>query len=125
MEAPWISVYEPKKWSVYTVAVSSPENQTLHASLRRLGDEELLVCGAESEAAARHWKRNHSVEGVLFYDAEQLLAMEFDRVYGVSVVGILTAEWNGHPVGSLVMSVFKGVTEQPPFLTIGIANPMP
>ncbi|MDP3769610.1 MAG: hypothetical protein U1A23_04115 [Candidatus Sungbacteria bacterium] len=122
MKAPWISMYETRKWTVCTVLFSSPAKEALDASLRRLGDEELFVCGAESEAAARHWGRNQSVTGLLFYDLEQLWAMELDKVYGVSEVGVLTTEWNGHPPGSLVMSVFRGVTEQPPFITVGIAK---
>lgn len=122
MEVPWISVYEPKEWSLYTIVLSSPEYHALHASLRTLEDAEFLVCGGESQAAANHWEKNHSVESVLFYDIEQLWSMGFDKVYGVSAVGVLTAEWKGHSAGSLVMSVYKGVTENPPCVTVGIAK---
>lgn len=125
MEAPWISVYEPKEWTVYTVLFASPDQETLDDSLKIMGDRELFVCGAESEAAANHWHRTHSIENVFFYDIEQLWAMGLDRVYGVREVGMLTTEWKGHPSGSLVLSVYKGVTEEPRFFTVGIANPMP
>ena len=121
MEAPWISAYQPKEWTVQQIFVQSQDWLTLNESLRSLKDDELLVCAAESEMAAELWKKTKSVCGVLFFDIEQLLAMDLDVVYGGDV-GVLTKEWKGHPVGSLVMTTYKGVRAEIPFMTIGVAR---
>lgn len=122
MNEPWISAYKQKDWIVYEVPLESEEWRKLKESLRELEDHELFVCAAESEYAADRWKQTQSVKGVLFSDIEQLWAMNLDKVYGVSQVGLLTKEWKGHPVGSLVMIVYRGVMEEPKFFTVGVAT---
>jgi len=121
METPWITPYQPREWTVYQVFVPSDDWLTLTESLRRVEDHELLVCGAESEMAAERWKEKNSVDGVLFYDIEQLWAMNLDVVYGADV-GILTEEWKAHPAGSLVMTTYRGVRAEPRYMTIGVAK---
>lgn len=119
MEAPWITAYQPREWSVYQVFVPSEDWLTLTESLDpRCG---LVTCQSESQMAADIWKRTASVRGVFFPDFEQLLGMNLDDVYGADLA-VLTAEWKGHPAGSLVMTTYKGVREEPRFMTIGVAS---
>lgn len=80
------------------------------------------MCGSDSQYAADHWRRAQSVKDVLFYDFEQLLMMNFDRIYGVDSVGLLTEEWKGHPAGSLVMILYRGVKNEPSFFTVCVAK---
>jgi len=122
MEQSWFSSYETRQWTLHKVPFASNDKKDFDSSLKVLGDTELLVCGEGSPLAESRWNRSRSLEGLLFYDVEQLLAMDLDTVYGVDEVGILTNEWKGHPVGSLAMSIFKGVNEEPRCLTICIAK---
>lgn len=121
MKTPWISLYEPKDWDVYQVFLQSDEMDALRESQRPIEDHELLVCGAESEMMARRWEVTKSLKDVLFYDVEQLWAMNLDVVYGANV-SVLTKEWKGHPTGSLVMETYKGVNEEPRYFTVGVAR---
>ena len=80
MEAPWINSYQPKDWAVYVVQLPSEDYTSLTESIRPVADYELFSCGAESQAAADHWKRTGDVDRLFFYDLEQLWAMNFDVV---------------------------------------------
>lgn len=115
----WIKLYVPKQWVTYDLAMSSQEYKELMALLE---ESSLCVCGEESEMAVNHWRRNKSLDGLLFYDTEQILGMNMDKVYGVSEIGVLKREWKGHPAGSLVMSVYSRVREDPPVVTVGVAK---
>ena len=117
--APWINGYECKNWKLYEVLMGSSEMESLCSSL---GDSGFFVCAAESEAARKWWTDHKSIDGLLFYDIEQLWAWGLYCIYGVHLEGILTKEWNGHPKESLVLSVFKGVTKSPPFCTVGVVH---
>jgi len=78
---------------------------------------EFVLYAAESEGAARAHRR--SVEdgieypNFFFWDFEQLIAADRDRVYGLSRLGRLTTEWNGHPPNSLVMVTYEGIEDEP------------
>jgi len=118
MKKSWIDAYQPRSWTLHRIDISfTTELDSL------LAESGLEVCGGESQVAAAYWERTKSVENMLYFDMEQLLGMDLDRAYGVDRVGILTAEWQGHPAGSLVMSIYRGVRDTPPQLTVCVSEP--
>lgn len=121
-DMPWISAYKPKEWTLHEIKLHSEEFIALFSALEEVYESELFVCAAESEAASNRWNERKSVEGMLFHDMEQILAMNLDRVYGVHDVSHLKKEWNGHPAGSLVMIIYKGADTEQPFFTVCVAT---
>lgn len=122
MKIDWFTDYETRKWTLYKVLFYSAERKEFYDSVRICEDSELFVCSEASPLDEARWRRGQTLKKILFYDVEQLLAMDLDTVYGVDEVSILTKEWRGHPPGSLAMSIYKGVDEDPPCLTICIAK---
>ena len=115
----WAKQYETKSWTKYEVTVWSDDYKKLSSLFEK---SDLVCCGEESPMAEEFWELVHSVEGLFFYDTEQIIGMGMDAVYGVSDFGILTKEWRGNPAGSLVLSVYSGVTKNPPTVTVGVAR---
>jgi len=98
-------LYVPKEWAVCEVDIG--EYQELRFIL---GPTEFKSCGSDSCLAMEYFTRRGSVEGLFFFDTEQIF-MNLDKVYGEMALGRLEREWRGHPVGSLVFIVAKGVDE--------------
>lgn len=121
MDMPWISAYKPRDWSLYEVSIPSEERDLLLRSSQEIEDNELFVCGGESEKAKDWWERSHSVKGLFFFDIEQVWSMGFDKAYGGYLLR-LVEEWKGHPKDSLVFVTYKGVDEDSRFFTIGVAK---
>lgn len=119
---PWVDAYEPHEWTVHTITLQ--EAEALTKKLRPIRDGEVVVCGAESPAAADHWRREGNVDRVFYYDFEQM-AMGLDKTYGVADFGVLLEPWNGHQAGALVLSVYSGVTKTPPSMTAAVADASP
>jgi hypothetical protein len=111
--------YQLHCWELRQVELASPAYQDL---LGKIGPSELNNCGYESAIAARHYGDHHSSQGLFFYDAEQLLSMELDAVYGVAKFGVLTEGWENFAPGALVLVLYRGVTEIPPTLTVAISS---
>lgn len=120
MDTPWISAYEPKKWTLHEVPLQSDNWTALKESVEK--NSQVQVFAAESPMAVDWWKKNGSVKGLLFYDLEQLWQMELDDVYGVNHAGRLTKNWKEHTAGSFVMILCKGVTNDPPFFTVAVTT---
>lgn len=110
-------IYQPKNWKKYEVVVHSEQYKKLSSLL---AESNLECCGEESDVAMRVFNRNHSVEGLFFFDTEQILGMDMDKAYGVDRFGILIAEWMGHSAGSLILSVYSGAEKDPPTVTVGV-----
>ncbi|MDO8600461.1 MAG: hypothetical protein Q7R73_02445 [bacterium] len=109
--------YEPKTWKTYEIVMGSEESRELDSLLT---ESTLVSCGEESPLALDHWERARSTKDLFFYDTEQVLGMNMDKIYGVDRFGVLTKEWRGHPAGSLVFSVYSGVEKNPPTVTLGV-----
>lgn len=101
--------YTPRDWEVYELEIDS-EWRELQKLTETTG---LTSCGASSAFALDHFKRTSSIDGLFFYDTEQIF-MDLDTVYGELFLGKLTQEWRGHPVGSLVFAVTR-ITEKSKF----------
>jgi hypothetical protein len=71
--------YQLHCWELRHVARGSAEHQAL---LPKIGPSPLNNCGCESAVARRHYGEQHTSAGLFFIDAEQLLSMELDAVYG-------------------------------------------
>lgn len=105
-------IYKPRKWKMYEVEIGGVEYNHL-CDCDIVGREEdlgLKVCGASSPMALDWFDKKNSVDGLLFYDTEQV-AMGLDSVYGVMLSGPLLKEWRGHSVGAIVLMITKGVHE--------------
>ena len=74
--------------------------------------QQFNICGSKSRLAARIHNAHQISAGkppnFFFWDLEQIAAGH--KVHGLSAVGKLTSEWRGHPVGSLVMVTYEGVS---------------
>lgn len=107
-DMPWIDAYVPHDWSVYQLYVRNPDGPVLADAM-----DEFKVCGAESGLAENLFKYadicGNKPPNFFFWDLEQMAA-DHD-VFGVNKLGRLTAEWNGHPIGSLVMVTYEGISE--------------
>lgn len=109
--------YTPRNWKVYELEIGD-DYRTLRELLTSTEETGLKSCGSSSEVAIDHFKRTGSVEGLFFFDTEQIFMDLDDVVYGQMALGKLTQEWRGHPAGSLVFAVAKGVDEGK--FTIGV-----
>jgi hypothetical protein len=105
---PWIDAYEPRDWTVYQLSIRNPDGPVLADVM-----DEFEVCGAESGWAAELYKKAESSSSkppnFFFWDLEQMSADH--NAFGINKLGRLTAEWNGHPAGSLVMVTYEGMSE--------------
>lgn len=110
--------YTPKEWVVYELEIHG-EYKVLKEILSSKEEVGLILCGSDSEVAKGHFERTGSVKKLFFFDTEQIL-MNLDKCYGTMGFGGLTQEWRGHPVGSLVFVVAKGVEEGN--FTVGVAK---
>lgn len=117
METPWLNTYTPRQWTLMRIGPESQEYRDLKTKVH----ESFTIMSAESLSARRHWKKHQSNDGVIYFDFEQLIGMDFDRVYGIAEIGVLTENWFGYPAGSLVMVTYKGAIDNPPAFTVGIA----
>ena len=90
--------YTPHKWKMYELYITN-ECRGLENILEKT---ELDSCGAGSQVSIDHFHRTGSVDGLFFYDTEQIF-MDLDKIYGVMKFGRLTREWRGHPIGALVL----------------------
>jgi hypothetical protein len=120
METPWLDNYPTRKWTIVVVGTASLEYRQLMESV----DERhsIFVAGAEGGRAENHWKVNPSDKNVLYFDYEQIVSMDFDRVYGIGAIGFLKKEWMGHPAGSLIMVTYRGVCDTPPTFAVGVTT---
>lgn len=120
METPWLDNYPSRKWTLVVIRAGSAEHKYLRESLR---DSSFEICGAESERAKRIWEKRGSTAGVIFFDYEQLINMDLDQAYGILDYGVLDIPWLGYPAGTIIMAVCKGITEDPPLITVAVCNP--
>ena len=109
--------YTPRNWAVYELEIGV-EYRTLRELLTSTEETGLKSCGSSSQVAIDHFERTGSIEGLFFFDTEQVFMDLDDVVYGQMALGKLTQEWRGHPAGSLVFAVTKGVDEGK--FTIGV-----
>lgn len=100
--------YTPREWEVCEIEING-EYRTLKEILSQ-EEVGLFSCGANSSIAIDHFEKTGSVEGLFFFDTEQIF-MDLDKVYGQMDLGKLTQVWKDHPVGSLVFVVAKGAPE--------------
>ena len=108
--------YTPRNWAVYELEIGV-EYRTLRELLTSTEETGLKSCGSSSQVAIDHFERTGSIKGLFFFDTEQVF-MDLDGVYGQLNLGKLTQEWRGHPAGSLVFAIAKGVDEGK--FTIGV-----
>ena len=111
--------YQLHCWQLRQLELGSLTYQDL---LGKIGPSPLNNCGGESAIARRHYEEYHNSQGLFFYDVEQLLSMELDAAYGVANFGVLTAAWEDFQPGSLVLILYRGVTEVPPAVTVAISS---
>lgn len=99
--------YIPREWDVYEVEIDG-EYRLLRELLEKA---DLISCGSDSKLAQERFGHTGSIEGLFFFDVEQIF-MNLDKsTYGVMNIGVLTEEWRDHPIGSLVLVVAKGAPE--------------
>ena len=128
----WIDEYEPRNWvAVYELPFAPGDGGEYEDLTGMIEKPPFSICAAESVAAESYWRQNQTVEGLFFYDFEQM-AMEcsgFDLdlvnavVWGPSDIGVLMQEWRGQPAGSLIYSFYRGVNNDPPLITVAVAEP--
>lgn len=115
-DMPWVDKYEPRRWEVYRVAAGSSEEPKLGPL-----PTPICVCTAESDIARSHYEIGQRLPDMahphLYYDFEQLLAAKLDKVYGMVGPEALRVEWNGHPAGTMVLTTYAGVDQNPPHFT--------
>lgn len=72
----------------------------------------LKCCHSESQLAAelRGDPRR-------FYTDYEMVAADVDPRFGGLNLSRLASDWRGHRAGSLVLAVFTGVSEMPPYMT--------
>lgn len=100
-------LYTPREWKVYELEIRCEAYEELRALLL---PTDLKSCGADSQYAKNHFMRTGSVDGLFFFDTEQIF-MDMDKTYGEMALGHLSQKWGLHPEGSLVFVVAKGAGE--------------
>lgn len=120
MNTPWLDNYPARSWDIVVIGTASSEHRQLREAVNE--GHSIFVSGAESERAEDHWKKFPGDPNVFYFDYEQLVSMDFDRVYGIGAIGFLEKEWMGYPAGSFVMITYKGVVDTPPTFTVGITT---
>lgn len=106
---PWIDNYETREWVVHELPWSNDKRSYPPVCPLKI---HFTVCGAESQYAAAHWRNAKSLDGVFYYDMEQMAA-GLDTTYGMDYEQpkALAVDWKDHKAGALVVRIFKGVME--------------
>ena len=104
---PWIDTYQPQNWKLYSIPM--PETPGLINVM-----DEFVVCGTDSVMARQvheAWQsRGGTPPQFFFFDFEQMAA-DHSGTAGLSQLGRLAEEWQGHPAGTLVMITYEGIEQ--------------
>jgi len=117
---PWIKEYQEKEWETLEIAPDSNDYKELLEVSEYIPRDEITVCTSDSQRAREKWEQVQSTKKLFFYDLEQELALNYDRTYGMDNLRRLTTEWKNYPKGALVMTLYRGVDQKPPFFTFCI-----
>ncbi len=109
--------YTPREWILEEVTITQ-ELRDLDACLSTEQESGLTSCGSDSEYARRRYEQTGSLDGLFFYDTEQIMMGCGRSHFGQMRLGRLISSWRGYTPGTLIFVIAKGVDEGK--FTVGI-----